>query len=75
MRKNLMLSIIKDNQIDCPQELNEVYFDSLEIARKKGVELLKRYNCDVFIIRKLTTGIGHYKTIGYFNRLNEYIRW
>jgi hypothetical protein len=74
MKNKIMLSVIKDGQIDCPQDQSEVYFDTLEDARNKGLELLKRFSCDVFVARLLTTGIGHYRTLGYFNSKNEYLR-
>lgn len=69
-----MLSIIKDGQIDNPQPLEETYFNSLDDARVKGLELVKRYSATAFRVIKLTTGIGHYRTLGYFNSNNEYIR-
>lgn len=74
MKNQIMLSIIKDGQIDCPQDQSEVYFDTLEQCRNKGVELLSKHNAEVFIARLLTTGRGHYRTLGYFNRNNEYVR-
>lgn len=74
MKNNLMLSILKDNKIDCPQGIEETYFDTLEDARIKGIELLNRYSAEVFRVVKLTTGRGHYKTLGYFNSKNEYLR-
>jgi len=73
--QTLMLSVLnKERQIDCPQPENEVYFNDLDSARIKGVELCARYNVDIFIVRKLTTGKGHYRTLGYFNSINEYVR-
>lgn len=74
MKNDLMLSIVKDKQIDCPQSLERTYFKDMESARKTGIELCQEYNCDVFIIRKLTTGRGHYRTVGIFNKNNEYVR-
>ena len=71
---NLMVSIIKDRQIDNPQGLDETYFDNLDNARIKGVELIDRYNAECFVVRKLTTGRGHYRTLGYFSKDNQYIR-
>ena len=69
-----MVSILKDNQWDCPQGESEVYFDTLEKARTKGIELLHRFNSEVFRVNRLTTGKGHYRTIGFFNKNNEYLR-
>lgn len=71
---NLMLSIVKDGQIDCPQSIEKTYFKSLDMARATGIELCKEFNADVFVVRKLTTSRGHYRTLGYFNKNNEYIR-
>jgi len=69
-----MVSILKDNSWDTPQKEDKIYFSDVDTARKTGIELLKEFNCQVFKIIRLTTGIGHYKTIGYFNANNEYIR-
>ena len=73
-RKTLMLSIIKDGQIDCPQDDERIYFDDIKSARNVGIELLKEFDSKVFIVRLLTTGRGHFRTLGYFNSNNEYIR-
>lgn len=70
----LMISILKEGQWDTPQEQSEVYFNDVDSARTKGIELLNRFNCEVFRVNRLTTGRGHYRTIGFFNKNNEYVR-
>ncbi len=71
---DLMVSILKEGQWDCSQDNSEVYFKDLETARTKGIELLNRFNCQIFRVNRLTTGKGHYRTLGFFNKNNEYIR-
>lgn len=69
-----MISILKNNQWDTPQDQSEVYFNDLDSARAKGIELLNRFNSEVFRVNRLTTGRGHYRTVGFFNKNNEYLR-
>lgn len=74
MENKLMLSVLTNDGIDNPQSIEETYFDKLDDARLKGMELIKRYNANAFRVIKLTTGRGHFRTIGFFNANNEYIR-
>lgn len=69
----LMLTILKDGQQDCPQSQDKIYFNTLEEARKTGLELLREFNCEVFIVRRIIKQ-GYYRTLGYFNNKNEYLR-
>lgn len=52
-KNNIMLSIIKNNQIDCPQPMDEVYFTNLDEARNKGIELGVYSDCGVLIKRRI----------------------
>ena len=69
---NLMVTIAIDNQWDCPQDNERIYFKDLNTARQTGVELLREYNSTAFCVRRIRD--GHYKTLGYFNKDNQYIR-
>lgn len=70
---DIMLTLLKNNQLDCPQAFDQIYFNNLHAAREAGVKLLREHGLDVFCVRRITK-IGHYRTLGFFNAKNEYLR-
>lgn len=75
MRKNeYMLSLAINNSWDTPQGIEETYFKDHNKAKEAGIKLTSQYSAQAFKIIKLTSGLGHYRTIGFFDVNGNYLR-
>ena len=70
---NIMLTFLTAKGQDVHSKEENIYFKTLEMARLKGMELLKEMGAEVFVCRRVIKH-GHYRTLGYFNQNNEYLR-
>lgn len=65
MDNNIMLTVTNTkNELDCPEGM-QVYFQDKKQAIEYGKRYIEEHGLYMAVIRKLTSGIGHYKTLAY----------
>ena len=72
-KKEMQLTVLRNNTWDVPQSVED-YYTSLDKARNAGINEIKENGGDAFCVRYLTTGRGHFRTVGYFDAEGKFLR-